>query len=194
MNEAEFWQLIVDARASAKSLLDMPSALIEKLATRSPAEIVSFEQALHAVYSQTYDLRLWAAATLVLRYCSEDVFYDFRGWLIAQGRSLFESVLHDPENLAEVDVTTGDDGKARLFYMCSVSSKAYKRRTGRELDQDLPAFKKYTLLNEGVWTGKQDQLPEIFPRLFAKFGAPQLRACSATVQCKEGQPDWSPLD
>lgn len=170
MSEAEFWKLIEDARLAARRVLDVPQQLIEKLKLRSPSEIIGFEQALHTVYSRAFHLRLWAAATLVLRYCSDDVFYDFRGWLIAQGQAVFETVLNDPESLAEIDVTTGDDGKARLFYMCSVANKAYMERTGRDLGEDMPPLRQPALLNEGVWNGEQKKLPEMFPRLFAKYG------------------------
>jgi hypothetical protein len=170
MSEAEFWKLIEEACIAAGRVLDVPKQLIARLKVRSPAEIIGFEEALHAAYSKAFDLRLWAAATLVLRYCSDDVFYDFRGWLIAQGQAVFEKVLNNPESLAEIDVTTGDDGKARLFYMASVASKAYAERTRRDLDEDMPRLRQPTLLNEGVWNGEQKKLPEMFPRLFAKYG------------------------
>ena len=79
MREVEFWKLIEEARLTARGDINVPRQLIDSLKEMPPSEIVEFEEIFHTAYSRAFDSRLWAAATLVLRYCSDDVFYDFRG-------------------------------------------------------------------------------------------------------------------
>ncbi|MFC9245678.1 DUF4240 domain-containing protein [Streptomyces sp. NPDC057136] len=47
---------------------------------------------------------LWAAAYVINGGCSDDGFDYFRGWLIAQGREVFERTAADPDALAEVPI------------------------------------------------------------------------------------------
>jgi hypothetical protein len=42
----------------------------------------------------------WGAAYLANGGCSDDGFDYFRGWLIGQGRKVYETVLADPDSLA----------------------------------------------------------------------------------------------
>ena len=58
--------------------------------------------------------------------CSDDSFDYFRGWLIAQGKQVYEQALRDPETLALV--ATPDDWE--FEDMLGVAMAAYEGRTG----------------------------------------------------------------
>lgn len=105
MNRAEFWELVEAARSQAPDPDD--SAEVVRLATaalgaRPAAEIVAAQQALWDLMAESYTAPLWAAAYTVNGGCSDDGFDYFRGWLIAQGRAVFERVVADPDALAEL--------------------------------------------------------------------------------------------
>ena len=50
--------------------------------------------------NESYRWDLWSAAYLANGGCSGDGFDYFRGWLIGQGRTAYETVLADPDALA----------------------------------------------------------------------------------------------
>ncbi|MFI6655840.1 DUF4240 domain-containing protein [Streptomyces sp. NPDC050523] len=105
MDRERFWRLIEAARDQvpdpddAEAVASRASAL---LAERPVPEIVAAQQALWDVLAESYTNPLWAAAYVVNGGCSDDGFDYFRGWLVAQGREVFERVLADPDALAEM--------------------------------------------------------------------------------------------
>ncbi|MFF1644458.1 DUF4240 domain-containing protein [Streptomyces sp. NPDC058240] len=107
MDTTDFWNLIDDARAQvtdpedAEAVVERASAL---LATRPRDEIVVAQQLLWDLMAASYRAPLWAAAYTINGGCSDDGFDYFRGWLIAQGREVFERVVADPDTLAELPV------------------------------------------------------------------------------------------
>ncbi|SFF01514.1 Protein of unknown function [Actinacidiphila alni] len=114
MDSEDFWQLIGAAReraaagpadGSASTCVDgeaVAEAAVALLAARPPAEIVAAQQALWDAMAASYTNPLWAAAYTINGGCSDDGFDYFRGWLIAQGRDVFERVTADPDTLADL--------------------------------------------------------------------------------------------
>ena len=87
------------------------------------------------------DDSLRAAASLILGGCSDDGFEYFRGWLIAQGREVFERSVADPDSLADLSVmgpaglpsgTSGASGR-KLLYIPLWADKAV---TGEVLPEE----------------------------------------------------------
>ncbi|MFF2960732.1 DUF4240 domain-containing protein [Streptomyces sp. NPDC057963] len=105
MDTTDFWNLIEHARArvtgpaDAEAVVARASAL---LAARPRDEIVAAQQLLWDLMAASYRAPLWAAAYTINGGCSDDGFDYFRGWLIAQGREVFERVVADPDTLAEL--------------------------------------------------------------------------------------------
>jgi Protein of unknown function (DUF4240) len=132
----EFWAIVEAARAEVDDPTDdvseIAEALIDRLATLPPDQIIEFELAFDAVTAEGYRWDLWAAAYLINGGCSDDCFDYFRGWLIAQGRAVWEAALANPDSLAEfVDAEDqGDtfDGEDVL----GAASEAYEQVTGDE--------------------------------------------------------------
>ena len=87
----------------------------------------------------SYRNSLWAAASLINGGCGDDGFEYFRGWLIVQGRELFEKSVADPDSLADLPVI-GPPTLDRPCIECEetlyIAMRAYRAATGEELPAD----------------------------------------------------------
>lgn len=132
MTEIDFWNLIDLARRSVSSTDEIPKWLVNHLENLPESEIGDFGRIFRQMNRKAYDERLWAAAYAISHHsASDDVFSDFRGWLIAQGKDVYEKALNDPDSLADLARFDGEDGQnARLESMLSVAGEAYESKTG----------------------------------------------------------------
>jgi len=175
-----FWGLVEDARGGVDDTVADPDgvadALTKVLCVLEADEIAGFGVELARRQVESYRWDLWAAAYLINSRGSEDGFDSFRGWLIAQGREVWEAALGDPDSLADVvdedrpEGFEGFDGEGLLH----VGSHAYKNVTGDEsaywkaVDSeapdtpDLPAGKEIDFDDE-------DDLHAHLPRLAALY-------------------------
>lgn len=169
MDRAEFWDVIESARKSALTTVDIPAWLKDNLEQKPVDYIIGFAQQLHNVDCEAYDARLWAAAFVMMEFCSDDKFMDFRSWLVAQGKSVFEAALNNPDTLAELKTLDGDFGQPILFRLRYIPAKAFRNRLNDEI-ADIPLnIGKPVLLNQNVWDGDRQKLPIMFPKLYAKY-------------------------
>jgi hypothetical protein len=130
-----FWQIVELARAEVDDPVaeadEVAEAVTDRLAALPLDEIVEFELVLDQVQADSYRWDLWAAAYLINDGCSDDSFEDFRGWLVAQGREVWEAAVADPDSLAgiitpdlvEEDATWSED-------MLGAAAEAFERVTG----------------------------------------------------------------
>ena len=103
MDRQAFWRVVEDARARASDDGDAVAAhAVEILATLPKAQIVAAAQPLWDLMADSYRGDLWAAAYLINGGASDDGFDYFRGWLIAQGREVFERAIADPDAMADL--------------------------------------------------------------------------------------------
>ncbi|MBC3840900.1 DUF4240 domain-containing protein [Streptacidiphilus sp. 4-A2] len=176
MDTQEFWKLVAEARrevpepADGRPVAERAAAL---LAARPRAEIVAAQQALWELMADSYRNPLWAAAYLINGGCSDDGFDYFRGWLITQGRDVFERVVEDPETLAELPVVraaaadgTDLDCEATL----GIAWNAHKAATGEQLPPGSFSIR-YPKLDP-AWAFDFDDRKEVdrrLPRLSALF-------------------------
>ncbi len=133
----EFWLAIERARSGASDAYETAAALRAQLAERPAGEIMAFLEQQARMLARSYSWALWGAAYLINGGCSDDGFHYFRGWLIAQGREVFERALEHPDSLADVI----DEGDAECEDMPSAAALAYKDVTGAYPDGprlDLP--------------------------------------------------------
>ncbi|MER5845941.1 DUF4240 domain-containing protein [Streptomyces sp. NPDC002012] len=142
MDTTDFWNLIDDARAQvtdpedAEAVVERASAL---LAARPREEIVAAQQLLWDLMAASYRAPLWAAAYTINGGCSDDGFDYFRGWLIAQGREVFERVVADPDTLAELPVirAAAPEGlEMECERMLGIAWDAHRAAAGEELPGD----------------------------------------------------------
>lgn len=178
MDTPQFWQLVAAARDRATDpddADDVARHATALLATRPPEVIVAARQTLWNLMAESFTNPLWAAAYLINGGCSDDGFDYFRGWLILQGREVFERAVADPDALADVPVVraaAGDmdtfDGEAAL----AIASHAYTAATGRPLPDD--AFTVGYPDLDRAWAfdfGDQAEMARRLPRLTALFRA-----------------------
>ncbi|GII57633.1 hypothetical protein Pth03_60220 [Planotetraspora thailandica] len=140
MNTDDVWRLVEQARAALDDVTrddadEVAEQMTALLSRRDPAEIIAFDQPLWDLLTASYRADLWAAAYLINGGASDDGFDYFRGWLIAQGETVYGQALADPDSLADLPVVAdacarGDDleGDAVL----SAVWNAYQAVTGEE--------------------------------------------------------------
>ncbi|MCX5343580.1 DUF4240 domain-containing protein [Streptomyces atratus] len=142
MDTTDFWNLIDDARAQvtepadAEVVVERASAL---LAARSRDEIIAAQQLLWDLMAASYRAPLWAAAYTINGGCSDDGFDYFRGWLIAQGREVFERVVADPDTLAELPVirAAAPEGlEMECERTLGIAWDAHRTATGEDMPDD----------------------------------------------------------
>ncbi|MCD0453018.1 DUF4240 domain-containing protein [Actinocorallia sp. API 0066] len=97
----QFWEIVDRVRIASSSDEDMFALLEEELSKLPISKIVGF----HRRFLEAADLalvwELWLAAGVIYGgECSQDLFCDFRMWLIGQGRAVYESALVDADSLA----------------------------------------------------------------------------------------------
>ncbi len=171
MTENTFWTLIEDARTDARrgstpwTRLD-PAAelLVLRLSALDPEEILAFDAILTVKLGMSYRWDLWGAAYIINNGCSDDGFDYFRGWLIAQGRAVFEAAIRNPESLA--DAAELDCECEAMLY---VAYRAYVNVTG----QEPPAGRLKRMVYDLGKSWHEMELPERYPNLWTAFSGAQ---------------------
>ncbi|MFD9103805.1 DUF4240 domain-containing protein [Streptomyces virginiae] len=144
MDKTTFWQLIDTARADTAADADEDGDAVarragELLAARPQAEIAAAQQVLWDLLAESYRSPLWAAAYMINGGCSDDGFDYFRGWLLTQGRTVFEAALADPDSLADHPAVREAAAEGLELWdedALSIAWTAYESATGRELPAD----------------------------------------------------------
>jgi hypothetical protein len=103
MSIDEFWQIINNAKSTARSSVESRAdALSERLRQLQPASLRSFQRHYDQRLKRANTWALWGAAYVMCKGCSDDCFRYFRDWLISEGRTLYESVIKNPDSLAKL--------------------------------------------------------------------------------------------
>ncbi|CAM5441654.1 DUF4240 domain-containing protein [Streptomyces narbonensis] len=146
MNEDAFWALIEELSRRPGDRDERLEWLRAELVRRPEAESVAFQVRLEKVCERADTRAVWTAANRVEGGdCTEDGFHYFTLWLVGQGRKVYESVVADPDALADVpgiralvgrDRDEWDDDEwpewEELDY---VAQDAYDELTGQEDDE-----------------------------------------------------------
>ncbi|MEU1263212.1 DUF4240 domain-containing protein [Streptomyces cellulosae] len=176
MNRHQFWQFVDVARDQAPDPHD-PEDVARRatalLATHPAEEIVAAQQVLWDLMADSYVNPLWAAAYLINGGCSDDGFDYFRGWLIAQGREVFERAVADPDTLADLPgvraaAAAGHDLECEG--VLGIVWNAHTRATGRHLPDDAFTIRYPEL--DAAWNAAFDAHAEMtrrLPRLAALY-------------------------
>lgn len=129
MDEDLFWHLI-DEDLVNQPIGDRLDRLPERLAAYKPVAIRDFEKILNVVEARAYRTDIWALAYLLQGGCSDDAFEDFRGWLILQGRQVFEGALQDPDSF---DVSLHSGAAGGMDGLRDAAAIAYEMRQGKTM-------------------------------------------------------------
>ena len=175
MNTDTFWTLIENAQRKQEDgwiELDHEN-LIESLIQLSAEDIQEFDHIFWRMKAKAYHADVWDAAFLVACGCGDDAFGDFRDWLIRQGQEIYEAVLSDPDNLADIvprnhrfdlyDVRLPE----RDITIMHVAKVAYELKMGQPIPEygyaEVPI-----LMGENLST--EEEIPAKFPRIMEKLG------------------------
>jgi len=178
----EFWVLVERARARAGETVTAEGAevvaqqLVSDLTALGPSAAVEFQQAYDRIEAESYRWDLWAAAYLMCGGCSDDGFDYFRGWLVAQGRTVWEQALLDPDSLAGLGVDPDDD-MVECEDILGVASSAYAAATGDDEGfwavaapaRDLPGTESAGPAGEDFDFDDDEQMRARLPRLAAIY-------------------------
>lgn len=176
----EFWGLVEDARSGVDG--DARAVAVRAAAARAerdPADMIGWDRHLRRVLAASRRVDLFGAAYLINGGCSDDGFDHFRGWLIAQGRTVFARAVTDPDVLAELPrvrqaASTGEVFEAEDVLL--IAPQAYREATATELPADnQPAAGPQP---DADWTAEfwdfddEEQARQRLPRLAALFLEP----------------------
>jgi len=168
-----FWLIIDEARNSTTKVTEIPNWLINFLKQKPVSDIRDFKEREMELRVGARDALLWIAAALMMGGCGDDKFDDFRGWLICQGRSVYERALDNPDILADLGQCEGEHGEPLLFSFGSVAVEAYEAKTGKSgpVPLDYSKFTKAPLLHKEFKNADSDPawLSATFPKLYSKF-------------------------
>jgi hypothetical protein len=163
MEEDRFWQMIERARQED----DVISALAANLEELPAADVIGFQNTLERKLADAYTFPLLAANFIIQSYVSDDVFEDFRAWLVSQGRERFEAAVADPASICdwlkrkEVDDINGEA-------MLLVAQRAYEEH-GDEEEFEARIVHPRTVKFKQDWPENADGYQKRWPRLFETF-------------------------
>ncbi|WP_416902855.1 DUF4240 domain-containing protein [Micromonospora echinospora] len=137
----DFWTLVEGSATVTGQPDERLAWLTDRLAGRTPAEVVDFALRLDEVRRRADTWRLWAAASRICDgFCSDDGFHYFQVWLVGLGRPTFDRVVADPDTLADVPQVRrlagrsvrdwADDEWPDWEGLDYVAGEAYERITG----------------------------------------------------------------
>ncbi|MGW2300238.1 DUF4240 domain-containing protein [Streptomyces sp. NPDC001809] len=146
MNEDAFWALIDELSRRTGDLEERTEWLRTELLRRPADESVDFQVRLDDALEVAGTRALWRAANLIEGgACTDDGFHYFTLWLVGQGRKVYESVVADPDALADVPGVRAlvgrhrdqwdDDEWPEWEWLDYVAQDAFDELTGQEDDR-----------------------------------------------------------
>ena len=167
MDTSTFWEMIEAARSAANGNIEKQTELlVETLSRESNEAIIEFDRILREVHGKAYRSNLFDACDFLCCFCSDEDFIDFRAWLIAQGKEVFEKALENPDSLADiVDVEHRLDVIYEIFSY--VGTYAYRRKNGEEAEMPWAPVERPEFIGD---MHEKEEYPRLFPALMKKFG------------------------
>jgi hypothetical protein len=175
MSDERFWSLIAEtARTDPDRQIE---ALEEVLGGLSNAELPGFRDAFQRQLQRAYVWDLWAVAFIAHGGASDDGFEYFRRWMVAQGQAIFERLLANPDDLAEV---APRDSREPLEFeeFASLADRIWAERTGTEMPPPDTGLTSLDLMVAEPAGERFDDNPAAlaarFPKTWARFGEAPL--------------------
>jgi hypothetical protein len=180
MNVDEFWKLIEKTKIESNGDTDLQAQLLEdELVIMPLEEILDYHLLYRQLHKRADRGSLLDAAYTIGEGCSSDGFIDFRAWLIAQGKQVYEDAINDPDTLADY-VSLNDRYETRAEFIEYVALKAYDRKTGEppesypeivlKFEKDDGYYGCSYLDSENPSTEPFDDcIKSRYPKLYAKF-------------------------
>jgi hypothetical protein len=178
MDREQFWVMIEAARAASGGGCQAQTAqLVAALSQRSVDEVLAWDRIHGELMAESYGWDLWGAAHLINGGCSDDGFDYFRGWLLGQGRAIWQAALADPDSLADHPEIRAHrpDQEFRVYFECEdilgVPYCAYEARTGQEFTVEVSGMRPWPPPLGQDWDFDDDaEMQRRYPRLWAICG------------------------
>ncbi|WP_288433969.1 DUF4240 domain-containing protein [uncultured Deinococcus sp.] len=168
MTEAEklLWGVLGESDRAAPGGLEARTDHISQTLAEGPAErVAEFGRQMDAALERANTWALWGAAFIINGGASADGFLYFRGWLLMQGRKVFDAAVNNPETLAGVSGIKPDECEWEdILYL---PAHLYQQVTG----QALPPSGHRPEGDPAGTPWQEDELEQRFPKLWAAFGA-----------------------
>lgn len=172
MSDDRFWSIIgqtteLEANTDAQS-----SALSRALGALSSDEIVAFEAAFQRQVNRAYTWDLWGAGYVAHGGMSDDGFEYFRRWLISKGRGVYERVLANPDDLADL-LAADSEGSLEFEAFAYVAGTVWTAKTGQSLDAFYQRVGPTLASREPIgepFEEDSDHLAARYPKLWRRFG------------------------
>jgi hypothetical protein len=176
MSENKFWKILDWTRNQIEpeqydngdEFQDMQGEYLrDALGKLEPEEIIDFDKRFHELTGRAYRWDIWGAAYWIGGGCSDDGFTDFRGNLVSLGREMYEKVLKNPDNLADIhgrqDVPTMQ-GEGFAY----IAREVYEELTGESMDVE--GYPKHPEATGESWDfDDKEQTALHLPRLVKKL-------------------------
>jgi hypothetical protein len=182
MSDNQFWALIETAQQESngdqEAQLEHLQTALKKL---NADDLLEFQRIFDRLHQFSYRANLRGAAFLMNGGASDDGFDYFRGWLISQGRKVFEAALENPDSLAEV---VEDGAEADFGFenedMLNIAMRAWINKSGLDADgfySQLGAtpkqnveFGDFNAWRDGAGDADAAKCAVIYPKLWEQFG------------------------
>lgn len=177
MDTDTFWFLVDQTHEQAPNSIDEQAEILRgELSKLSVEELLEFDSAYTRASHALYTWEIWRAADIMIGDTSEDVFADFRSWLISRGRSAYEAVVASPDRglaASEVDEDDEEEGNGEMFG--AVAHEVYEVLTGVDMldafpDRPNADFPDFDPVGADVGRNRRERRAH-FPQLAAKHAA-----------------------
>ena len=102
MNEALFWNYIEKSRQESEQDTEQQiTILAEELENLDKKQLFAFGSFVDYYTENLGQALLWNAAKVILAEIDEDLFDNFRYWVILQGKEMYGQILVNPDCIAE---------------------------------------------------------------------------------------------
>ena len=164
METEKFWKIIETTKSKSLGDYEQQQSELEKELLKLTAnEVLEFDNKFRTLRGEIYNWNFWAAAYIINGGCSDDCFSDFRGWLIGQGKSIFNNAIQNIETLSELKETNDGDWEGLSY----ISTNVYEKKTGNDMPQGIQ--ENFEITGE-EWKEDENDLKNRFPKLYMKFG------------------------
>jgi hypothetical protein len=172
MDRDQFWSMIETARQASGGDVEQQEAVLKAELRRLPlAEVIGFHRVLEHLQAESFSVELWGAAEAIVDKVSEDHFYGFRGWLVAQGQGAYQAAVADPDSLAGLPgLRAGEGMLAWGEAMWFVAAEVHQERTGGQLPPEA-SWRTELIGSWWPYDQHQEELRRRYPRLWARFRA-----------------------
>jgi len=115
-----------------------------------------------------------AASFVVCSFISDDVYEDFRAWIVGQGKDNFDKILKNPNHICDL-IKPGQVRDMGGEYMLFAPVNAYLEKIGSmdEEEDQISFFEKIPYVDEieieQHWPEGKNELRKMFPQLFDTF-------------------------